>query len=148
VEQIREAAPTALETIKTLDDRCAAIYREDPFHESPDLTAMLRRLLAVRSCDERRDGARGLPRSRHWCKQRDRASGGIGAPRVGRDRPGYSSEAVTVVRLTVSPRMTVAEMPPWERCGSYRNRSPNRRRFSGMFCRWNIDFHETSLVSR
>jgi hypothetical protein len=46
VEQMRKAAPTALETIKTLDDRCAAIYREHPFHESPDLIAMLRRLLA------------------------------------------------------------------------------------------------------
>jgi RNA polymerase sigma factor (sigma-70 family) len=46
VEHIRETAPTALETIKTLDDRCAAIYREHPFLKSPDLTAMLRRLLA------------------------------------------------------------------------------------------------------
>jgi RNA polymerase sigma factor (sigma-70 family) len=46
VLQVREVVPTALETIKTLDDRCAAIYREHPFHETPDLTPMLRRLLA------------------------------------------------------------------------------------------------------
>jgi len=46
VRQVREVVPTALETIKTLDDRCAAVYREHPFHEAPDLAPMLRRLLA------------------------------------------------------------------------------------------------------
>jgi len=44
--EVREVVPTALETIKTLDERCAAVYREHPFLEAPDLTSMLRRLLA------------------------------------------------------------------------------------------------------
>jgi RNA polymerase sigma factor (sigma-70 family) len=45
VQQVREVVPTALETIRTLDERCAAVFREHPFHEASDLTLMLRRLL-------------------------------------------------------------------------------------------------------
>jgi len=31
--------------IRTLDEQCARVYREHPFHETPDLAQMLRRLL-------------------------------------------------------------------------------------------------------
>src|SRR6202140_1045943 len=43
--EVREAAPKAYETIKTLDDKCAAIYRRHPFYKPPDLERMLRQLL-------------------------------------------------------------------------------------------------------
>jgi RNA polymerase sigma factor (sigma-70 family) len=43
--EVREAAPKAYETIKTLDDKCADVYRRHPFYEPPDLGQMLRRLV-------------------------------------------------------------------------------------------------------
>ncbi len=43
--EVREAAPKAYETIKTLDDKCADIYRRHPFYKPPDLGQMLRRLV-------------------------------------------------------------------------------------------------------
>jgi RNA polymerase sigma factor (sigma-70 family) len=43
--EVREAAPKAYETIKTLDDECADIYRRHPFYKPPDLGQMLRRLV-------------------------------------------------------------------------------------------------------
>jgi RNA polymerase sigma factor (sigma-70 family) len=45
VLQVREVVPTASAAITTLDGQCAEIYREHPFHESPDLVDALRRLL-------------------------------------------------------------------------------------------------------
>ena len=42
---MREAAPKAYETIKTLDDKCADIYRGHPFYKPPDLRQILRRLV-------------------------------------------------------------------------------------------------------
>jgi hypothetical protein len=50
--QVREAAPKAFETIKSLDDQCADIYRQHPFYKPPDLAQRLRRL--VESPDLRR----------------------------------------------------------------------------------------------
>jgi RNA polymerase sigma factor (sigma-70 family) len=50
--QVREAVPKAYETIKSLDDQCADIYRRHPFHKPPDLGQRLRRL--VESPDLRR----------------------------------------------------------------------------------------------
>ena len=44
--EVREAAPKVYETIKTLDDKCAEIYRGHPFYKPPDLEPMLRRLVA------------------------------------------------------------------------------------------------------
>ena len=35
--EVRDAAPKAYETIKTLDDQCADIYRGHPFYKPPDL---------------------------------------------------------------------------------------------------------------
>ncbi len=43
--EVREAAPKAYETIKTLDDRCADIYRRHPFYKPPDLQRMLQQML-------------------------------------------------------------------------------------------------------
>ena len=43
--EVREAAPITYETIKTLDDRCADIYRRHPFYRPPDLAQMVRRLI-------------------------------------------------------------------------------------------------------
>jgi RNA polymerase sigma factor (sigma-70 family) len=43
--EVREAAPRAYETIKTLDDKCADIYRRHPFYKPRDLGQMLRQLL-------------------------------------------------------------------------------------------------------
>jgi RNA polymerase sigma factor (sigma-70 family) len=43
--EVREAAPKAYATIKTLDDQCADIYRRHPFFKPPDLGPMLRRLV-------------------------------------------------------------------------------------------------------
>jgi RNA polymerase sigma factor (sigma-70 family) len=50
--EVREAAPKAYETIKTLDDQCADVYRRHPFYKPPDLGQMLRRL--VESADLKR----------------------------------------------------------------------------------------------
>jgi RNA polymerase sigma factor (sigma-70 family) len=46
--EVREAAPNTYETIKTLDDKCADIYRRHPFYKSPDLAQMVRRLVETR----------------------------------------------------------------------------------------------------
>ena len=43
--EVREAAPKAYETIKTLDDKCADIYRRHPFYKPPDLQRMLQQML-------------------------------------------------------------------------------------------------------
>src|SRR6266567_7743766 len=43
--EVREAAPKAYETIKSLDDQCADIYRRHPFYKPPDLAQRLRRLV-------------------------------------------------------------------------------------------------------
>lgn len=45
ISEVREAAPKAYETIKTLDDKCADIYRRHPFYKPPELGQMLRRLV-------------------------------------------------------------------------------------------------------
>lgn len=45
VRQVRHVALATSETIASLDERCAAIYRRHPFYESPDLVPALRRLL-------------------------------------------------------------------------------------------------------
>jgi hypothetical protein len=45
VRQVREVVPEAYETIKTLDEQCANVYRQHPFYESPTLVQMLRRLV-------------------------------------------------------------------------------------------------------
>ena len=45
VLQVREVVPRAFETISALDAQCASIYHEHPFHESPDMVQMLRRLI-------------------------------------------------------------------------------------------------------
>jgi RNA polymerase sigma factor (sigma-70 family) len=50
--EVREAVPKAYETIKTLDDQCADIYRGHPFYKPPDLGQRLRQL--VESPDLRR----------------------------------------------------------------------------------------------
>jgi RNA polymerase sigma factor (sigma-70 family) len=46
VRQVREVVRAAADALTTLDDRCAEVFREHPFHESPDLVPALRRLLA------------------------------------------------------------------------------------------------------
>ena len=43
--EVREAAPQAHQTIKTLDGKCAEIYREHPFYKPPDLAQMVRQLV-------------------------------------------------------------------------------------------------------
>jgi RNA polymerase sigma factor (sigma-70 family) len=43
--EVREAAPSTYETIKTLDDKCADVYRRHPFYKPPDLAQMVRRLV-------------------------------------------------------------------------------------------------------
>jgi hypothetical protein len=43
--EVREAAPKAYETIKTLHDQCAEVYRQHPFYKPPDLGQMLRQLV-------------------------------------------------------------------------------------------------------
>jgi RNA polymerase sigma factor (sigma-70 family) len=45
ISEVREAAPLAYETIKTLDGKCADIYRRHPFFKPPDLAQMVRRLV-------------------------------------------------------------------------------------------------------
>jgi hypothetical protein len=44
--KVREAAPKTYQTIKTLDDRCAEIYRGHPFYRPRDLVKMVRKLVA------------------------------------------------------------------------------------------------------
>ena len=46
VQQVRNIVPRTHEALMTLDDRCADVYREHPFHESPDFVQALRRLVA------------------------------------------------------------------------------------------------------
>jgi RNA polymerase sigma factor (sigma-70 family) len=46
VLQVREVARAKADALATLDDQCADIFRQHPFHESPDLVPALRRLLA------------------------------------------------------------------------------------------------------
>ena len=46
MSEVREAAPKVYETIKTLDDQCAEIYRGHPFYKPPDLAQMVRKLVA------------------------------------------------------------------------------------------------------
>jgi RNA polymerase sigma factor (sigma-70 family) len=44
--KVREAALKTYQTVKTLDDKCAEIYRGHPFYRPPDLVKMMRKLLA------------------------------------------------------------------------------------------------------
>ena len=43
--EVREAAPKTYETVKTLDAKCADIYRRHPFYKAPDLAQIVRRLV-------------------------------------------------------------------------------------------------------
>ena len=43
--KVREAAPKTYQTIKTLDDKCAEIYRGHPLFRPPDLVQMVRKLV-------------------------------------------------------------------------------------------------------
>ncbi len=52
ISQVHEAVPKAYETIRTLDDQYADIYRRHPFYKPPDLGQRLRQL--VESPDLRR----------------------------------------------------------------------------------------------
>ena len=52
VRQVHEVVPKTYETIRTLDDQYANLYRQHPFYEPPDFAPMLRRL--VESPDFRR----------------------------------------------------------------------------------------------
>ena len=45
ISQVREAVPKAFETIKSLDDQCADIFRGHPFYKPPDLAQRLRQLV-------------------------------------------------------------------------------------------------------
>ena len=45
IQQVREVVPTKSQALTTLDEQYAEIYRQHPFHESPDLVQALRRLL-------------------------------------------------------------------------------------------------------
>ena len=45
MSEVREAAPKVIETLKTLDDECAEIYRRQPFYGPPDLRQVLRQLI-------------------------------------------------------------------------------------------------------
>jgi len=51
VQQVREVVPRAHAALMTLDDRCAATYREHPFHESPDFVQALRQIIASSDID-------------------------------------------------------------------------------------------------
>jgi len=44
--QVRDVARAKADALAALDDRCSDIFRQHPFHESPDLVPALRRLLA------------------------------------------------------------------------------------------------------
>jgi RNA polymerase sigma factor (sigma-70 family) len=43
--EVRDTVPKAYETIRTLDDQCAEIFRGHPFYKSPDLGQRLRQLV-------------------------------------------------------------------------------------------------------
>jgi RNA polymerase sigma factor (sigma-70 family) len=45
MSEVREVAPKVFETIKTLDDKCAEIYRQHQFYKPPDLRQVLRQLI-------------------------------------------------------------------------------------------------------
>ncbi len=45
LQRVREVAQGKSEAITTLDAQCAAIYRDQPFYEPPDLVSALRRLV-------------------------------------------------------------------------------------------------------
>lgn len=45
MSEVREVAPKVYETIKTLDDKCAEIYRRHQFYNSPNLRHVLRQLI-------------------------------------------------------------------------------------------------------
>jgi RNA polymerase sigma factor (sigma-70 family) len=45
VQQVRKVVPKAFKALSTVDDECARVYREHPFHETRDLVPMLRGLL-------------------------------------------------------------------------------------------------------
>ncbi len=47
VVKVREVVGATADALATLDDRCADIFRQHPFHESPGLVPALRRLLAT-----------------------------------------------------------------------------------------------------
>jgi RNA polymerase sigma factor (sigma-70 family) len=45
IRQVHEVVPQAYQTIRTLEDQYAAIYRQHPFYEPPDFASMLRQLV-------------------------------------------------------------------------------------------------------
>jgi len=45
IRQVHEVVPQAYQTIRTLDDQYADIYRQHPFYEPPDFAPMLRQLV-------------------------------------------------------------------------------------------------------
>jgi len=45
IRQVQEVVPQAYQTIRTLDDQYADIYRQHPFYEPPDFAPMLRQLV-------------------------------------------------------------------------------------------------------
>jgi RNA polymerase sigma factor (sigma-70 family) len=45
MRRVRETVQARCEAITTLDEQCAAIYRDHPFYEPPDLVGALRRLV-------------------------------------------------------------------------------------------------------
>jgi RNA polymerase sigma factor (sigma-70 family) len=45
MSEVREVAPEVFETIKTLDDKCAEIYRRHPRYNPPDLRQVLKKLI-------------------------------------------------------------------------------------------------------
>jgi len=45
LDEVRDAVPEAYQTIRTLDDQCADIFRGHPFYKSPDLGQRLRQLV-------------------------------------------------------------------------------------------------------
>jgi RNA polymerase sigma factor (sigma-70 family) len=45
IRQVHEVVPQAYQTIRTLDDQYAEIYRQHPFYEPPDFAPMLRQLV-------------------------------------------------------------------------------------------------------
>ena len=45
LSKVRDAVPRAYETLRTLDDQCADIFRGHPFYKSPDLGRRLRQLV-------------------------------------------------------------------------------------------------------
>jgi DNA-directed RNA polymerase specialized sigma24 family protein len=45
MSEVREVAPEVFDTIKTLDDKCAEIYRRHPLYKPPDLRQVLKKLI-------------------------------------------------------------------------------------------------------